>query len=394
MCTSPLIRYRYKYRIDNFIIPYTETFQLFSQKSLELLFPNFSSFLSYCERYLDYQIVPCRKCDECKAKYAQDWAIRCYHEFLMRESACFVTLTVDDIHATALLDSIRKSYKKGANTYCNRCIKGSRWFRYPLNYSLNKHFLLDWLKKFRDNLYKNIGVKIRYFGCGEYGDNNERPHYHLIIFGYDFPDKQFFRKSSKNVDLYLSEELSHYWPYGMATIQSVNYKACMYTAKYCTKKLKFDNAESEYEYYYGRQPEFLFMSKGNCQSNRCPYIDEITKERKLNSLRNLTNEYCKFCDKTRGGLGYDWLLKYHFEVLKLGYILIDGIKYSIPDYYHKILQLTFPEEYANYKLSSLLRADEKFNERPLEGSAERLSAKAKVKRGKIKFYQRNLSDLK
>ncbi len=392
MCTSPLVRYRQKYPIPIDVpieLSYTH-FKVISQKKIESRFKNFGSFLEFMDRYFDYQFIPCRKCDECKAKYAQDWSIRCYHEYVMSGIGSFITLTISESNDNALLETISKSYKNGTNYYCKRCKNGNRYFRYPINYSLNKHFILDWLKKFRDNLRYNTGITIRYFGCGEYGELDERPHYHILIFGYDFPDKAFYKTSPKGVSMYVSEELSKAWPYGISSIQDLNFRACMYTAKYCTKKLRFDDAQREYEYYYGRQPEFLFMSKGNCQSNRCPYISDIVKQKDLNSLRNLTNEYCKKCDKQRGGLGYSWLEYYLSDVLRLQYISIEGKKYSIPKYYLDIIKLTYPDLYAKYKLSCYLEREEKLNLNPLESSTARLSVKAKVKRGKVNFYQRKL----
>lgn len=388
MCTSPLVRYRLKRYIPPklCVIPGSTEFVIRSQKKLELEFKNFGSFISYFDRYMDYQFIPCRKCDECKQKYAQDWSIRCYHEFISRGVASFITLTIDSTIAPDFNNN-----PKSVNKYCKRCVNGSRYYKYPIDYSLNKGLIYDWLKKFRDYLYRDKGISIRYFGCGEYGDNNERPHYHILIFGYDFPDKSFYKKSGKGVDLFLSEELSEHWKFGNHTVQQVNFQACMYTAKYCTKKMSYRDEQQEYEHYYGRIPEFLFMSKGNCQSNRCPYIDDIVKNCKgMKSLRDLTNPYCKNCDKTRGGLGYDWLLKYIYDVKKLGYIVVEGKKYSIPKYYLDIIKLTDKDYYDKYKLTALQKRDETFENDPLEQSTERLNVKKAVKRGKLEFYQRSL----
>lgn len=395
MCTSPMVRYRYKYRVKYPLIPIPSSeseYVVTSQKKLESRFDNFGSFLDYCNRYLDYQFIPCRKCDECKAKYAQDWSIRCYHESIVRGCCSFITLTIDSAKCSLFIDKIKNSYRNGTNTYCKRCIRGNRFFNFPIDYSLNKFLIYDWLKSFRDYLYRTKGITFRYFGCGEYGEQDERPHYHILIFGYDFPDKHFFRNSSKGCKLFLSEELSSQWLYGLCTVQECNFQTCMYTAKYCTKKLKFDDAQSEYEYYYGRTPEFLFMSKGNCQVNRCDYIDDIIKNCKdLSCLRDLKNPYCINCDKTRGGLGYDWLLRYYDDVLKLGYIVIDGCKYSIPKYYLEIIKLTNKSYYDKYKLTSYLEREKRLTERPLEHSTERLNVKSKVKRSKVNFYKRQLS---
>lgn len=386
MCTSPLIRFRAKRQDAGTFLASSSNWQIKSAKEIQGLFNSYSAFLLYMNNYMDYQYIPCRKCDECRGKYAQDWALRNYHESQMHKRTCFITFTIDSSKVKIFTQN-EKLMKK----YCKGCVKGSRYFEYPLDYSLNKGFFLDTLKRIRDYLFKKYGVKIRYFGCGEYGseENSERAHYHMLMYGYDFPDKQFYMKSKKGYDMYLSEELYKLWPYGIATIQSISPEICAYTAKYCTKKLNYDDDQKEFEHYYGRQPEFLFMSKGNCQSNRCEYIDEIIKNCKgMKSLRDLENPYCINCDKTRGGLGYSWFLKYKDNVLKKGYCTIGDKKYDIPKYYIDLLKLTDSEKYDTYKLSKLKLVEEKFEEHPEEMSVERLEVRKQVKRGKLKFYNR------
>lgn len=381
MCTSPLIRYRAKKQDAGTFLASSSQWMIKSAKELQGYFKSYSAFYEYMNEYMDYQYIPCRRCDECKATYARDWSIRCYHEFMIRECASFVTLTIDSSKVHYFFDDMRK--------YCKRCIKGNRFIKYPIDYTLCKGMLQDELKRMRDVLYKRYGIKIRYFGCGEYGEKDERPHYHILIFGYDFPDKVFYKISGKGVNLYLSEELSKFWKYGLATIQDVNHKACMYTAKYCMKKLKFMDEQSEFEAYYGREPEFLIMSRGNCNAKRCKYIDDIVKNCKgMKSLRDLNNPYCKFCDKTRGGIGYDWLLKYVQDIIKIGYITIDGIKYPIPKYYLSVIKLTNLEWYDIYKINQLKFMDEKFEQHPEELSVERLEVRRQVVKSKVNHYNR------
>lgn len=385
MCVSPLIRYRAK-RVDaGTFLASSTNWQIKSAKELESYFTSYSAFRNYMDKYMDYQYIPCRHCVECKSRYAQEWSIRCYHEFQMREVGSFITLTIDTMKAKDFLE------EKNLRRYCKRCVKGNRYIKYPIDYTLCKGLLLDWLKKFRDYLYKKYEISIRYFGCGEYGekDVSQRPHYHLLIFGYNFPDKIFYKNSDKGVPIYLSEELFKSWKYGICTVQDINHKACMYTAKYVMKKLSFKDAQSEFEEYYGREPEFLVMSKGNCQSNRCPYINDIIKNCKgIKSLRDLNNPYCKFCNKTRGGLGYDWFLKYKIDVLKIGYVVIDGIKYSIPKYYLNILKLTDLNLYDKYKIVSRNLQEDKLFDHPELLSHYTLSARKERLIKLSKLYHR------
>lgn len=382
MCTSPLIRFRLKKGADpDTIIGVSSSFQIKSLKELESFFLSYSAFKNYFDKNMDYQYIKCRKCVECRAEYAQEWSIRCFHEYQIRQTGSFITLTIDDVHVRDFLT------EKNLKHYCKRCVKGNRYIKYPINYTLCKGLIQDFLKKLRDNIYKQYGITIRYFGCGEYGENNERPHYHILIFGFDFPDKKYLETSNKGFPIYVSDFLFNNWNYGLCTVQDVDHRVCMYTAKYVMKKIKSNDDIVIQEQYFGREPEFIFMSKGNCQVNRCKYIDDIIKNCKgLNSLRNLDNPYCSMCSKTRGGIGFDWFRKYYKDVLKIGYITIDGIKYSIPKYYLEILKLTDSELYDTYKVKLLNRIDEK-SERD-DRSTERLQVKAKIIKSKLKLYHR------
>lgn len=394
MCTSPLLRLRLKTPLSHLpshspLKSFCESFDVrkkgyyfISLKKLQSCYSSFSLMYYELTKYCDYTCLKCRKCDECRMQYARDWSVRCYHEYQMRKVGCFLTLTVDSSKAHLFTDNMKN--------YCSRCKNGNRFIQYPIDYTLCKGFILDWLKRFRDVIYKRYGIKVRYFGCGEYGSINQRPHYHILLFGYDFmSNRKLLRNSDKGVPIFISEELTELWPYGIHTIQEINAQACIYTAKYCTKKMKYSDDMSEYEAYYGRQPEFLFMSKGNCQSNRCKYINDIIKNCKgLNKLKNLKNPYCNLCDLTRGGIGYDWLSRYFDDVVKLGYVVVDGIKYPIPKYYLDIINLTDENKYAKLKINQYKHIDELNELHPEYNSIEHLNAKKKVIKSKLKFSRR------
>ena len=99
------------------------------------------------DKYGDSLItIPCGVCLSCRLNRARDWANRCVLEASLRSENAFVTLTYDDSHLPS---------------------------------SLVKAHLQAFIKKLR-----NDGHSIRYFGCGERGSLNGRPHYHVILFGY------------------------------------------------------------------------------------------------------------------------------------------------------------------------------------------------------------------
>lgn len=412
MCTSPLVRYRLKRSLSPVLSAkyylikqeiYTNKdkgFRIIGKKKLEKLFENHSQYLSFMNAYCDYIEIPCGQCDECKKSYARDWSVRCYHESLMHKNNCFITLTIDNLANKKFMQEIEKSYKNGTNRYCKYCQHGNKFFNFPIDYSLNKVFIMDWLKKFRDYLYRNYKISIRYFGCGEYGSLNERPHYHFLIFGYNFPpvvkkDGTTFNKfpaelSKKNVQMYISEELNYLWQYGKCYVEELNMSACLYVAKYCMKKIKFFDSEKLYDYYYGRVPEFLLMSKGNCQVNRCQFIDDIIANKALDNLRDLNNPYCKNCNKTRGGIGFNWLWKYINDVRKLQYIVIEGRKYPIPKYYKNVIKLTDLILYDKLKTDSIYYVETELENHPDKNSTESCKKRKVINKKRLSFSQRDI----
>lgn len=166
------------------------------------------------KRYKDRLIpVPCGKCVGCQLDHSKEWAVRCVLESLSHDHNSFVTLT-----------------------YNESCVPNK----------LVKKDLSNFIKRLRS---AHPGLEIRFFGCGEYGSVNGRPHYHAIIFGYDFPDKQGFSGVGFS-SLYRSPELEKLWPYGISSIGEVSLESCAYVARYSMKKTKGNKGD-----------EFLLMSR-------------------------------------------------------------------------------------------------------------------------------------
>ena len=110
----------------------------------------------------------------------------------MHEQSCFITLTFND-------EELNKRANPG---------------------SLNVRDFQLFMKKLRK---KHPEKKICFFHCGEYGEKNNRPHYHALIYNHDFPDRKLF-KQRKEIKLYTSKELEELWPYGFSTIGDKNVK--------------------------------------------------------------------------------------------------------------------------------------------------------------------------
>lgn len=147
--------------------------------------------------------VSCGKCVECSMQKAEMWAYRITFESSLYEHNCMLTLTYEN----AVL---------------------------PKGGTLVLKHLQDFMKRLR----KKVG-KVRFFACGEYGESAQgthRPHYHIILFCYDFPDKYFWKRSKKNKPIYRSETLEKLWRFGFSTISEVEFDTCKYCALYLQKK--------------------------------------------------------------------------------------------------------------------------------------------------------------
>ena len=150
-------------------------------------------------------LVPCGKCTACKISKSSEWSMRSLMEFhSCGRKAAFLTLTYDDEHYTPFLD---------------------------------KRDLQLFFKSFRKAISP---LKFRYFACGEYGDCTYRPHFHVLIFGFDVDDflpltshKQFLSNGFRGDFLP--------WHKGFIHVGSVNEKSCQYVAKYCLKSIKKSN---------------------------------------------------------------------------------------------------------------------------------------------------------
>lgn len=178
--------------------------------------------------------VPCGKCTGCRLERSRQWSVRCMHESSLHEQNCFITLTYSDEYL-------------------------------PVDYSVHERDWQLFMKRLRKHAYPKA---LRFFACGEYGDKNLRPHYHALIFGYDFNDKVLWETTPRGDKLYLSNDLQGLWPYGMAPIGALTYQSASYTARYAMKKISGAPAAEHYlrihplhGFICRVRPEFLLMSR-------------------------------------------------------------------------------------------------------------------------------------
>jgi hypothetical protein len=197
--------------------------------------------------------VPCGQCAHCRAEKARQWAFRSICESSLYDDNCFITLTYND-------KNIPHPFK---NRDCKKCIdirqKGQDKIIEPCK---KKGTLCHYdFQLFFKRLRKKYGKEIRYYMCGEYGKKLLRPHYHILLFNFDFPDKEVWsvkRVKDKAYKVFRSQQLEKLWPYGFSTIGELNYQTAGYVSRYIMKKW---NGVSKEMYYKGLKPEYTNMSR-------------------------------------------------------------------------------------------------------------------------------------
>ena len=217
----------------------------------------------------------------------------------------------------------------------------------PHDGSLKKSQLQQFIRDLRKNFCYREGspLRVRYFGCGEYGDDFGRPHYHLCLFNFDFQDKKLWKRV-KGFNYYISSDLQKLWPYGYSSIGALSFESAAYVARYCTKKITGKSSE---EYYKGKTPEF--------------------------SLHSL-----------KPGIGFEWFQKFKSDVYPRDEVIVRGFKCKPPRYYDKLLSDEDEEAFEEVKERRRQRALEKED----DNIHRRLLVKEKCQNARMKQLIRQL----
>jgi hypothetical protein len=244
--------------------------------------------------------------------------MRSYHEQQLHDENCFVTLTYDDDHLP-----------------------------YPPEVDNREHQL------FMKRLRKRFGADIRFFMCGEYGEQLGRPHYHYILFNFDFPDKELAFETKRGDKLYSSESLKKLWPYGFSSIGDVTFESSAYVARYITKKINGDMKEEHYRFFDKDTGELVLDPRtGN------PYLlrQEFTRSSK------------------RPAIGKEWLEKYLGDVYPHDYVIIRGKKVKPPRYYDRQYEVAYPSDFEELKCRRVANAEKHVD----NNTPERLNVREKL----------------
>lgn len=277
----------------------------------------------------------------------------------MHKQNCFVTLTFDDKHVpkngSVNLRDLQLFFKKLRKFHYGKKSRASKSSSRPAPLDAGSAGL---------KLVPHTGAvvsaplsKLRFFACGEYGGPTHRPHYHALIFGFQFPDLKFFKSINQN-KLYTSPTLQKLWPYGFSTIGTVNFTTASYVAQYIIKKINGNLADEHYTRPHcvtgelmRHLPEFVTMSK-------------------------------------KPGLGTSWYDQFKSDCYPSDFLVVDGHKVPIPKFYDKKLKIE--AEQALEKLKRRRKAKSLIHRS--DGTPERLAVREEKATLDINSKKRVLGD--
>ncbi len=272
--------------------------------------------------------VACGQCLGCRLDRSRVWAMRISHEASLYQHSngnSFITLTYDNEHV-------------------------------PQDGSLDKtHF-----QKFMKRLRKSTAQKIKFYHCGEYGNqckhgidltrtlcplcNLGRPHYHACLFNKEFSDLTPY-ETQGDITRTTSPELEQIWGKGVVDVGKLEFQSAAYVARYIMKKITGEPAKDHYQ-------------------NINPYGEIIKVEPEYSTMSN--------------GIGRDWYEKYKDDCFPSDETPVpgQGVIPKVPRYYADLLKESDPQMHDRVKA---IRQTYR-NENMEEYTPERLMAKYKVKK--------------
>lgn len=192
--------------------------------------------------------------------------------------------------------------------------------------------------------------------CGEYGSEEGRPHFHACVFGYDFPDKVYWKTCGSESKLFRSQILEELWPYGFSSVGDLTFESAAYVARYCLKKVTGKEAEAHYR-----------------------RMDVQTGE-----LYSITPEFTRMSLKP--GIGANWYRKFRTDVFPNDYVIVNGKKVKPPRYYDQLFGKDAPFEFDALAFDRELLA----RDRADDNTAERMAVKDTVAKAGLAFFRRDL----
>lgn len=263
--------------------------------------------------------LPCGKCEVCKKNKRKELTVRLTNEIESYEDCCFVTLTYkpEKLPYVNVITGEVKRYEELFDVQDDVLFRDE--FLKNWTPTLVKSDLQNYIKRQRKYLSTSLKKKqdgrdhvdkLRYFAVGEYGVKKSRPHWHIIIFGWNPSDREVFCNRGQ-YNLYRSKQIEANWDLGISTVGDCNNAVAKYCAQYVTKK----------------------------------------EDRNLKYRSEFVQKECVLCSKMDGAIGASFCDKYWKQILEQkGVTLLNrqtgqAYKYKIPAYYKARIARLHPEEY-------------------------------------------------
>lgn len=222
----------------------------------------------------------------------------------------------------------------------------------PRGPTLVKRHVQLFIKQVRRYLETHgIPKRIRYFAAGEYGKQDGRPHYHIILFGWMPKDGEpWLRKDYGST--YKGGTLERLWGRGYVEYAEMGAGAASYTAKYTVEKITGDAAKKAYE--------------------------RVTED---GEVVDVIPEFSMMSN--RPGIGATFYEKYEDDFRNHDYTIASGKKKKVPRYYDKLYERKNPKRLESIKDARRIKA----KKHRANNTPERLLARETVAKAKLKFNQ-------
>lgn len=263
-------------------------------------------------------VIACQQCVNCRVQRAAAGAIRCVHESKSHEVNSFVTLTYSP-------ENIPES-----GGLCHRDFQ----------------LFMKRVRRYWERNCGNYDPKIKMVMSGEYGEVSNRAHYHALLFGCDFSDRKFYKKTKTGDTLYTSAVLDDCWKLGHATVGDVTYESARYVCGYVLKKILGKDAD---DHYMGRRPDYITW--GN-------------------------------------GIGSDWFQSFGAASYDHDNVVINGQKMPIPRYYDTKFEILDSKRFAVVKRARVRKA----MLRPDDLSNRRSWTREKVAKARLAQFRRDVDE--
>lgn len=211
--------------------------------------------------------VPCQQCDPCRQASRDAWKTRIKLEYETAQTlglpAHFITLTFNE-GAINHKDGYRKRlFYKEVRLFL------ARLYKYAMRKQAPRMPVSGYYSDGGTGTTTLVEYPLfRYFIVGEYGDQKHRAHYHLVLFGINFHDRQLkFDPQDPTKSHETSATLDALWGYGNCHIGTVTPESIAYCAAYIAKEHRFDPSSFRY-------PHFIRNLKDKHKLNKPMTYDE------------------------------------------------------------------------------------------------------------------------